>query len=109
MVADHRWSVDHRLRTAALCNHHYRVQFLTIAIWWQWVQLNYQLSKIISIHHSIGSPPVGAQCPLTSSLGEFLGYRDWLWYPGLLPVLVSMASPFPSPSISQCFLFTLLH
>src|SRR6218665_2991965 len=41
------------------------------------------------------------RCPLTSSLGEFLGYWDWLWYPGL--------SPFPSPSISRCFLFTLLH
>src|SRR6218665_2751672 len=36
----------------------------------------------------MGSAPVGAQCPLTSSLGEFLGYRDWLWYPGLSPVLV---------------------
>src|SRR6218665_1216945 len=28
-----------------------------------------------SIHRSMGSAPVGAQCPLTSSLGEFLGYR----------------------------------
>src|SRR6218665_2335794 len=32
--------------------------------------------------------------PLTSSLGEFLGYRDWLWYPGLSLVLVSIALPF---------------
>src|SRR6218665_1130741 len=57
----------------------------------------------------MGSAPVGAQCPFASSLGEFLGYRDWLWYPGLLPVLVSIALPFAfhiSPSI---FLFTLLH
>src|SRR6218665_3930259 len=35
-------------------------------------------------------------CPmaLTSSLGEFLGYRDWLWYTGLSPVFVSIALPF---------------
>src|SRR6218665_3690591 len=26
-----------------------------------------------------------AQCPLTSSLGEFPKYWDWLWYPGLSP------------------------
>src|SRR6218665_2962353 len=26
------------------------------------------------IHRSMGSAPVGVQCPLTSSLGEFLGY-----------------------------------
>ena len=38
----------------------------------------------------MGSAPVGAQYPLTSSLGEFLGYWDWLWYPGLSPVLVSI-------------------
>src|SRR6218665_832 len=30
--------------------------------------------------------------PLTSSLGEFLGYWDLLWYPG--PMLVSIAFPF---------------
>src|SRR6218665_169789 len=42
----------------------------------------------------MGSAPVGAQCPLTSSLGEFLGYWDWLWYPGLSPVMVSIALPF---------------
>src|SRR6218665_33592 len=42
----------------------------------------------------MGSAPVGAQCPLTSSLGEFLGYRDWFWYPGLSPVLVCIALPF---------------
>ena len=47
-----------------------------------------------SIHCSMGSAPVGAQCPLTSSLGEFLGYWDWVWYPGLSPVLVPIALPF---------------
>src|SRR6218665_3862500 len=40
------------------------------------------------------SAPVGAQCPLTSSLGDFLGYRNWIWYPGFSPVLVSIALPF---------------
>src|SRR6218665_882613 len=47
----------------------------------------------------MGSAPVGAQCPLTSSLGEFLGYWDWLWYPGLSPMLV------PSPSLYLPFAF----
>ena len=47
-----------------------------------------------SIHRSMDSAPVGAQCPLTFSLGECLGYRDWLCYPGLSPVLVSIALPF---------------
>jgi len=47
-----------------------------------------------STYCSMGSVPVGAQCPLTSSLSEFLGYWDWLWYPGLLPMLVSIAFPF---------------
>src|SRR6218665_2692497 len=47
-----------------------------------------------SIHRSMGSAHVGVQCPLTSSLGEFLGYWDWLWCPGLSPVLVSIAYPF---------------
>jgi len=42
----------------------------------------------------MGSAPVGAQCLLTSSLGEFLGYMERLWYPGLSPVLVSIALPF---------------
>src|SRR6218665_258712 len=42
----------------------------------------------------MGSVPVGVQCPLTSSLGGFLGYWDWLWYPGKPPVLVSIAFPF---------------
>src|SRR6218665_1244391 len=49
------------------------------------------------IHCSMGSALVDAPCPLTSSLGEFLGYRDWFWYPGLSPVLVSIALPFRLP------------
>src|SRR6218665_592495 len=47
-----------------------------------------------SIHRSMGSAPVGVQCPLTSSLGEFPDYQDWLWYPGLSPVSVSIALSF---------------
>src|SRR6218665_2304741 len=43
---------------------------------------------------SLGPQPVGVQCPLTSSLGEFPGYWDSLWYPGLTPVLVTIAFPF---------------
>src|SRR6218665_1642620 len=38
--------------------------------------------------------PVGVQCPISSSLGEFPSYWDWLWRPGLSPVLVSIALPF---------------
>src|SRR6218665_1718168 len=37
--------------------------------------------------------PVGVQCPISSSLGKFPSYWDWLWCPGLLPVLVSIALP----------------
>ena len=47
-----------------------------------------------SIHHSMGSAPVGAKCLLTSSLGEFLGYRDLLWYSGHAPVFMFIALPF---------------
>src|SRR6218665_1059922 len=38
--------------------------------------------------------PVEVQCPISSSLGEFPSYWDWLWCPGLSPVLVSIALPF---------------
>src|SRR6218665_1291553 len=38
--------------------------------------------------------PVGVQCPIASSLGEFPSYWNWLWCPGLSPVLVSIALPF---------------
>ena len=41
-----------------------------------------------------------AHSPLPSSLGEFPGYWDWLWCPGLPPMLVSIAF---SSSISRCF------
>src|SRR6218665_2851679 len=38
--------------------------------------------------------PVGVQCPISSSLDEFPSYWDWLWCPGLSPVLVSISLPF---------------
>ena len=47
-----------------------------------------------AIHYSMGSAPVGVQCPLTSLQGEFPGYWHWLWYPVFLPVSVSIAFPF---------------
>jgi len=57
-----------------------------------------------AIHRSMSSAPFGVQCPLTSSLGEFLGYWDWLW---LSPVFAFITSPFAF-HISVCFhlLFT---
>src|SRR6218665_3489028 len=42
----------------------------------------------------MGSVPVDVQCPLSSSLAEFHMLLGWLWYPGLLPVLVSIAFPY---------------
>src|SRR6218665_483221 len=51
---------------------------------------------------SLSPQPVGVQCPLTFSLGEFPFYWDWRWYPGVQPMLVSIAFS-PSPSISRCF------
>src|SRR6218665_1877809 len=51
--------------------------------------------------------PVGVQCPISSSLGEFPAYWDWLWYPGLLSVLVSIAFSLRLPYLSvfsiHCF------
>src|SRR6218665_303132 len=38
--------------------------------------------------------PGGVQCPISSSLGEFPSCWDWLWRPGLSPLLVSIALPF---------------
>src|SRR6218665_3535217 len=49
----------------------------------------------------MGSAPVGVQCPLTSSLGEFLGYWAGSGILGYRPFWCP--SPFPSPSISRCF------
>src|SRR6218665_3266711 len=37
---------------------------------------------------------IRVQCPISSSLGEFSSYLDWLWCPGLSPVLVCIALPF---------------
>ena len=42
----------------------------------------------------MGAAPVCVQCSLTSSLGEFLGYWDWLLCPLLSPLLVSITYPF---------------
>src|SRR6218665_3555162 len=50
--------------------------------------------------------PVGVQCPIASSLGEFPSYWDWLWCPGLWPVLVSIALPFAFHT--WCFPFALI-
>src|SRR6218665_3568841 len=37
---------------------------------------------------------VGVQCPISSSLGEFPSYWDWLLCPGLSPGLMSIPLPF---------------
>src|SRR6218665_3310138 len=50
--------------------------------------------------------PVRVQCPISSSLGEFPIYWDWLWCPGLSPVLVSITLPFAFHS--WCFPFALI-
>src|SRR6218665_1443529 len=61
--------------------------------------------------------PVGVQCSISSSLGEFPSYWDWLWCPGLSPVLVSIAFPFAfhtwffhsllsAIGFQSCFFFT---
>src|SRR6218665_3528503 len=54
--------------------------------------------------------PVGVQCPISSSLGEFPSYWDWLWCPGLLPVLVSIALlRLPFAFQTWCFPFALIY
>src|SRR6218665_574136 len=50
--------------------------------------------------------PVGVQCPISSSLGEFPSYWDWLWCPGLSPVLVFITLPFAFHT--WCFPFALI-
>src|SRR6218665_610689 len=50
--------------------------------------------------------PVGVQCPISSSLGEFPSYWDWLRCPGLSSVLVSIALPFAFDT--WCFPFALI-
>src|SRR6218665_4114009 len=61
----------------------------------QLVAANFGFTIMYSIvHPSIRSAPVGVQCPLPFSLGEFPGYWDWLWYPLLLPELVSITFLF---------------
>src|SRR6218665_2305208 len=49
---------------------------------------------------------VGVQCPISSSLGEFPSYWDWLLCLGLSPVLVSIALPFAFHT--WCFPFALI-
>src|SRR6218665_802302 len=49
----------------------------------------------------MGSVPVGVQCPLTSSLCEFLGCWAGSGILGYRPCWCPL--PFPSPSISRCF------
>src|SRR6218665_3400338 len=47
---------------------------------------------------------------LTFSLGEFLGYWNWLWNPGLSSVLVSIVFPFAVLiSVISHFLFLTWH
>src|SRR6218665_76229 len=50
--------------------------------------------------------PVGVQCPISSSLGEFPSYWDWLWCLRLSPVLVSIAHPFAFHTC--CFPFAVI-
>src|SRR6218665_1780952 len=49
--------------------------------------------------------PVGVHRLISSSLGEFPSYWDWLWCPGLSPVLVSIALHLP---YTWCFPFALI-
>src|SRR6218665_2055883 len=62
--------------------------------------------KSSSSSSSVGSKPVGVQCPISSSLGEFRSYWDWLWCPGLSPVSVAIARPFAFHT--WCFPFALI-
>src|SRR6218665_3859894 len=52
-----------------------------------------------SIHRSMGSTPVRVHCPMSPHFltGSVSGYWDWLWCPGLSPVLMSIAFPFALP------------
>ena len=53
--------------------------------------------------------PVGVQCTISFSLGEFPSYWDWLWCPGLLArigVQLSIALPFAFHTL--CFPFALI-
>src|SRR6218665_2879380 len=48
--------------------------------------------------------PVEVQCPISSSLGEFPSYWDWLWTSGVLGFRPYwFPSPFPSLSILGVF------
>src|SRR6218665_709431 len=55
-----------------------------------WISVHtYMISFSSSFDPSADSLFV-SNIPFPSSLGEFPGYWDWLWYPGLPPVLVSI-------------------
>src|SRR6218665_3487229 len=54
----------------------------------------------------LGLNAVGVQCPIASSLGQFTSYWDWIWCPGLLPVLVSITLPLAFHT--WCFPFVLI-
>jgi len=78
----------------------------TVLISFKWKHCNLKRTHYIFIVYAWAHSPVGAQCPLTSSLGEFPCHWDWLWYPGIPSVLVSIAFiPFRLPYL--VFPFTL--
>jgi len=52
---------------------------------------------------SLGPEPIGVQCPLTSSQGEFLGYWDCMAQVSWATARVGSIAFSPSPSISRCF------
>src|SRR6218665_4150239 len=65
---------------------------------------------------TLSPQPVGVQCPITSPLGEFPGYWDWLRYPGrvgvhrLFPFAFHISVLFnshssPALGFHQCFFF----
>ena len=85
------------------------IQHRKLEIQAQTLQTNYSYQNS-SIHCSMGSAPVGTQCPLTSphqqSFYRLLGLALVSW--AFARVGVHRPS-LRSPSISRCFLFTLLH
>src|SRR6218665_1854784 len=55
------------------------------------------------------SMPVGVQCRISSSLGEFPGYWDWLWCPSPFPSLSKLGvfhSFLSTIGFQSCFFFT---
>ena len=84
----------HLIWTDGLCFLKFNTSFMTVAS-----------------SRSLGPQPVGVQYPLTSSLSDFPGDWDWLWYPGL-PLVLNCWCPSPFPLLLPylgIFPFTLLH